>query len=164
VLIGVGFLGIIHAGGLLSNCFSRGKPVNHQATSERADALADESPWVHVEWLEDPVEENQLEASLDGLANESAIQGASKVLSLPKEESEAAAAPGPEIPRTAEWYYALDKKKVGPITLEELGRLLRAGQLQSTTMIHRQGEPKWVELARALAEVASSSERAKREG
>lgn len=42
------------------------------------------------------------------------------------------------------WYYAKDKQKHGPVTIDELKALLRAGQLQPTDMLLEEGAQKWV--------------------
>ena len=46
---------------------------------------------------------------------------------------------------TAEWYYAKDKQKVGPVTEEQLKELVRSGQLARTDMVWKQGMAKWME-------------------
>jgi WD40 repeat protein len=51
--------------------------------------------------------------------------------------------------RTNSWYYVRDKKKVGPVSLAQLRRLLAEGVLKPEDMILQAGSPKW----RPLAEV-----------
>jgi len=46
---------------------------------------------------------------------------------------------------SAEWYYAKNKQKVGPVTFEQLKELVRSGELARTNMVLRQGTPKWIE-------------------
>src|SRR5262249_46052808 len=42
------------------------------------------------------------------------------------------------------WYYASNKTKQGPVTLEQLGQLLESGQLQPSDMVWQEGTAKWV--------------------
>jgi hypothetical protein len=50
------------------------------------------------------------------------------------------------------WYYAKDKKKAGPVSLDQLRRLLVDGGLKPADMVLQEGTLKW----RPLAEVAGS--------
>lgn len=43
-----------------------------------------------------------------------------------------------------DWFYVKDKKKVGPVTLDDLKRLLTANQLQPTDLIIKTGMQKWL--------------------
>lgn len=45
----------------------------------------------------------------------------------------------------AEWYYAKNKQKVGPVTFEQLKELVRSVQLARTDMVWQQGMAKWTE-------------------
>src|SRR5437868_4270769 len=42
------------------------------------------------------------------------------------------------------WYYAKDKQKYGPVTLDDLKALLRSGELRPTDMLLQEGAQKWV--------------------
>jgi hypothetical protein len=160
VLIGVGFLGIIHAGVLLSHSFSRVPSENERKIEESTAATSSEPPWVRVEWLEDSAEGGldeipSLEAPKSGLARPEPInglrpvQGASKEVSLPRNESVENGQP-PEAPQRAEWYYVRDKKKTGPVSLLELARLASDGQLRPGDMVWQAGTIKWVSLDSVL--------------
>jgi WD40 repeat protein/uncharacterized caspase-like protein len=58
------------------------------------------------------------------------------------------------IPQAANdrWYYAKDKKKVGPVSLARLRELLADGTVMATDMVLQEGTQKW----RPLAEIAST--------
>jgi hypothetical protein len=43
----------------------------------------------------------------------------------------------------AEWYYAKNKQKVGPVTEAQLQELVRSGELSPTDMVWKQGMAKW---------------------
>ncbi len=49
----------------------------------------------------------------------------------------------------AEWYWMKDGQKHGPVDTAHLRQLARAGQLQPTDIIWRDGLPNWVEASRA---------------
>ncbi len=53
------------------------------------------------------------------------------------------------------WFYAKDKKKQGPVSTEELHRLLTRGELQPTDMILQEGSTRWAP-ASSLLEAASN--------
>jgi WD40 repeat protein len=59
------------------------------------------------------------------------------------------------IPQVASdrWYYAKDKKKVGPVSLARLRELLADGVVTATDMVLQEGTQKW----RPVAEIASSA-------
>jgi hypothetical protein len=42
------------------------------------------------------------------------------------------------------WYYARNKEKHGPVSLDQLNALLNSGQLLPTDMVLQEGEKKWV--------------------
>lgn len=44
---------------------------------------------------------------------------------------------------TAEWFYAKNKQKVGPVTEEQVKELLRTGELSPGDMVWKQGMAKW---------------------
>lgn len=44
---------------------------------------------------------------------------------------------------TAEWFYAKDKEKVGPVTEAQLMELCRSGEISRPDMVWRQGMAKW---------------------
>src|SRR6185369_8033699 len=46
-------------------------------------------------------------------------------------------------PRDARWYYARDRKKVGPLTWDQLRLLIATGQLTPSDMLLRDREGKW---------------------
>ena len=46
---------------------------------------------------------------------------------------------------TAEWYYAKDKQRVGPVTEAQLKELVRSGELSRTDMVWKQGMAKWMQ-------------------
>lgn len=48
---------------------------------------------------------------------------------------------------TAEWYYAKNKQKVGPVTEAQLKELVRSGELGRDDMVWKQGMGKWTEAA-----------------
>ena len=58
------------------------------------------------------------------------------------------------------WYYAQGKKKMGPVPVAELRRLLATGALKPEDMVLQEGTPKW----RPLAEVAGAKHRPTRIG
>ena len=43
----------------------------------------------------------------------------------------------------AEWFYAKNKQKVGPVTEDQLKELVRSGELTPTDMVWKQGMAKW---------------------
>ncbi|MBY0524632.1 MAG: GYF domain-containing protein [Gemmataceae bacterium] len=49
-----------------------------------------------------------------------------------------------EEPKSGGWYYARNKKKVGPIPREQLETLANSGQLLREDMVLREGSTKWV--------------------
>ena len=49
----------------------------------------------------------------------------------------------------AEWYWMKDGKKQGPVDTAHLKQLARAGQIQPTDMIWRDGLPNWVPASQA---------------
>ena len=46
---------------------------------------------------------------------------------------------------TAEWYYAKNKQKVGPVTEAQLKELVHSGELSPTDMVWKQGTAKWMQ-------------------
>jgi len=46
-------------------------------------------------------------------------------------------------PHETRWYYARDRKKVGPLTWEQLRRLADTGELTPTDMLLQDGDGKW---------------------
>ncbi|MFM8497887.1 MAG: DUF4339 domain-containing protein [Planctomycetia bacterium] len=44
----------------------------------------------------------------------------------------------------AEWYYAKDKQKFGPVEASELKRLATSGSLSPNDLVSKEGQPKWV--------------------
>jgi hypothetical protein len=44
---------------------------------------------------------------------------------------------------TAEWYYAKNKQKVGPLTAAQLKQLVRSGELSRNDMVWKEGMAKW---------------------
>src|SRR5262249_21501792 len=50
---------------------------------------------------------------------------------------------------TTRWYVARDKKKVGPLSPEELTDLIRSGQVQAQDMVLQEGAKGWVPVSRA---------------
>jgi hypothetical protein len=55
-----------------------------------------------------------------------------------------------------EWYYVQDRKKVGPVSLQELKGLLTSGKVPAAVMVVRTGGQKWA-AANSLPELASSA-------
>jgi hypothetical protein len=49
----------------------------------------------------------------------------------------------------AEWYYAKNKQRVGPVTAAQLQELVRSGELSRTDMVWKQGMAKWVQAGQA---------------
>ena len=49
------------------------------------------------------------------------------------------------------WYYARDKKKMGPATLAELRRLLADSALEPADLVLQEGTQKWRPLAEVVA-------------
>jgi S1-C subfamily serine protease len=47
-------------------------------------------------------------------------------------------------PGEPEWYYALNKQKVGPLSFEQMRQLAARGQLRTEDMVWRQGTQKWL--------------------
>ncbi len=45
----------------------------------------------------------------------------------------------------AEWFYAKNKQKVGPVTEEQLKELVRSGELSRNDMVWKEGMAKWTE-------------------
>ena len=48
------------------------------------------------------------------------------------------------------WYFICNKKKVGPVPLEQLRQLLQAGKLRTEDHVLREGARKWVPLGEAI--------------
>ena len=46
-------------------------------------------------------------------------------------------------PTVARWYYIRDRKKIGPLTLEELRELVATEKLCASDMVLKEGEPRW---------------------
>ena len=51
------------------------------------------------------------------------------------------------------WYYICDRKKVGPVSLEQLQKMLLAGESKETDMVLAEGAQKWVPLSAAMEEI-----------
>ncbi len=57
-----------------------------------------------------------------------------------------------------DWYYADGKRKVGPISKEELRSLVQAKKIHSKTLVWRQGMKDWQELGKLVKKKESSNQ------
>jgi tetratricopeptide (TPR) repeat protein len=60
----------------------------------------------------------------------------------------------------AEWYYARNKQKFGPLTETQLKELVRSGELSATDMVWKQGMAKWMQVSQVEGLIEASPQQA----
>src|SRR5689334_21445237 len=48
-----------------------------------------------------------------------------------------------------EWYYAINQTQNGPVSAEELDRLVQSGTISADTLVWKQGLPQWMKYSNA---------------